>query len=173
MSLSIEHCIDRPPTTLPAAVLSRSRIGWGSSETPWITVRESSSTGRTLALKTFVQQLTELWRSQIDWDSYGALPLQQEAAINAVRFFCQVMYDRTPAPQVVPTNTGDIQLEWHIHGIDLEVEICSGGTIHCYFADLKNGKEQEWSESFNYAAALLMPFIEELTRRAMAARMAA
>lgn len=120
--------------------------------------------------ETFVRRLIELRSLQDNWDSYGALLVKHESLVNSVKLFRQVMYAETPAPQVVPTNRGNIQLEWHNYGIDLEIEICSNGSVHCDFADLRSGIEQEWSESSNYATVLLLPFIEELTQRAMTAK---
>ena len=92
-----------------------------------------------------VFQITELRSLLPGWDSYGAAIVNHKAAVNAVRLFGQIMYDETPAPQVVPTNAGKIQLEWHVHGIDLEIEISGDGSVHCYFAD--DGKhEQQFDE---------------------------
>lgn len=165
MSLSTQDRIDTRPTSLPPAILSGRIAGWGEGrETLVISVTEPCP-----MLEQFVDRIAELRTMSPNWDSYGASSITHKAAVNAVRMFCQIMYDETPPPQVVPTNSGNIQLEWHIHSIDLEIEISGDGEVHCYFADA--GKdESEWTESFNYATVLIMPFIEKLTERAMNAK---
>jgi len=168
MSLSTRDRVDSRPTSLPPAILSERISRWDEgSESLIIAVEQPCP-----VLEEFIRHITELRSLLPGWDSYGAVMVSHKAAVNAVRMFCQIMYDETPAPQVVPTNAGNIQLEWHVHGIDLEIEISADGAVHCYFAD--DGKhEQEWSESFNYAIVLVMPFIEKLTERAMSAKAAA
>jgi hypothetical protein len=169
MSLSTRDRIDSRPTSLPPAILSGRIAGWDEGDASLlITLREPCP-----VLESFIERLTELRSLPANWDSYGSLLINHKAAVNSVRLFCQIMYDETPAPQVVPTNSGNVQLEWHIHGIDLEIEICGDGSVHCFFGDKGSGREQEWSESFNYATVLVMPFIEELTGRAMLDKVAA
>lgn len=168
MSLSTRDRIDTRPTSLPPAILSGRIAGWDEDrEKLVITLTEPCP-----VFESFIDRIAELRSMAPGWDSYGAHSVTHKAAVNAVRMFCQIMYDETPAPQVVPTNLGNIQLEWHVHGIDLEIEIAGDGAVHCYFAD--NGEEHpEWTESFNYATVLIMPFIEKLTERAMSVKVAA
>lgn len=69
-----------------------------------------------------VDRLNELLDLKANWDSYGARPIQ----LGHVRLACEVLahamrYD-IPLPSIVPTNRGGIQLEWHMRGVDLEVE---------------------------------------------------
>jgi hypothetical protein len=57
------------------------------------------------------------------WDSYHAPPIRRDAGHFALEVLQGVMRPRTPPPQVVPSSSGGIQLEWHQKGIDLEVHI--------------------------------------------------
>ena len=51
------------------------------------------------------------------WDSYGAPAIAPEAVAAAQGF------------DVVPTSAGGVQLEWHRHGCDLEIEWGPDGTV--------------------------------------------
>lgn len=112
-----------------------------------------------------VEKLQLLCELSDNWDSHQAKPIEYKAAVNAIRLFCEVMYDQTPIPAIVPTVRGNIQLEWHKHGIDLEVEISECGNVIVSFEDSKTGKEDDWTESFNYGVARLREYMETLTLR--------
>lgn len=52
----------------------------------------------------------------------------------------------TPPPAVVPTNDGRVLLEWHAHGVDLEIEILSANRFHVTFEDAGGGGA--WEREF-------------------------
>ena len=70
-------------------------------------------------------RLLELLKLPANWDNEGALPIRLENVLAAIDISRDVMQSTTPAPSVVPTNRGGVQLEWHTGGLDLEVEIVS------------------------------------------------
>lgn len=70
-----------------------------------------------------------------NWDSYGAKPIDREAAIAAVEIILRAMESGDPHPAIVPTNRGGILLEWHEGGVDLEVDIRSPHSLHLSFDD--------------------------------------
>jgi hypothetical protein len=55
------------------------------------------------------------------WDAEGGLPLDFDTAMACVSFLLQKALHETPAPQIVPTSLGGLQLEWHTAGSDLEI----------------------------------------------------
>lgn len=57
------------------------------------------------------------------WDSYGGRSLDPSSILAAWRLLSAVMRDDSPAPSVVPTARGGVQLEWHRNGVDLEIEV--------------------------------------------------
>ena len=64
-----------------------------------------------------------------DWDSHGANPLAIKSIENLIILLPQGIPWDVPAPSVVPTVSGGIQLEWHRQGIDLEIEIPPSGRL--------------------------------------------
>lgn len=86
----------------------------------------------------------ELLELAPNWDSYGACPINPDHAQAAIELLMLVMQDDTPAPTVVPTNRGGVQLEWHTCGIDLEIETLSPHRFLVAFEDAITGDESEW-----------------------------
>ena len=70
----------------------------------------------------------------------------------------------TLEPTVVPTSKGSVQLEWHEHGIDLEVEILSPYRIHVSFEDELDSKNN-WERELKSDLTRLSNAILVFTRR--------
>jgi hypothetical protein len=74
-----------------------------------------------------------------------------------------------PIPDIVPTPTGGLQLEWHTAGIDLEVEIGPEGHISACYEDAAD-PEAEWEGDLGYQQSAqlnrLIHCIDEIERRA-------
>ncbi len=70
-----------------------------------------------------------------NWNSYGAVKIRKEAASNAMRLMRWPMIVKVAFPAIVPVPTGNIQLEWHESGIDLEIEIAPDGFFSISYED--------------------------------------
>lgn len=57
-----------------------------------------------------------------NWNSYGAPPIDVETAIAADMFLNKHV-------NIVPTAKGGIQLEWHVNGLDIEIEFDKKGIV--------------------------------------------
>lgn len=106
-------------------------------------------------------RISELGDLEENWDSYGARPVRPECAVMAVRFLLSYVDRDTPAPSVVPTNRGGIQLEWHRAGADLEIQIESPGRMEVFFEDERAGQE-EFTLTSNLER--LVPLLKRLSR---------
>ena len=93
-----------------------------------------------------VEQLTALISLSDDWDSYGAMAPSLEAIHTATKVISRIITDDMVVPAVVPGADGSIQLEWHVNGIDLEVEVLSDNSVYVYCVDYQH---------------LIMPIIKE------------
>src|SRR5262245_26511211 len=67
------------------------------------------------------RQLRELTELSDGWDGYGTAAPTPYTATFALLVLRKIMQSRSPAPQVVPSSVGGIQLEWHEKDIDLEL----------------------------------------------------
>jgi hypothetical protein len=92
-----------------------------------------------------------------NWNSYGALPVNHLAIGNAARLAMNSMNQLVPAPTVVPTNRGNVRLEWHRDGVDLEVEVYPTGQFTA--ASERHGEERELNGSI-YATDELKGLID-------------
>jgi len=79
--------------------------------------------------------LQELLELPANWDSYGARPIRAEVVAEAVDLLHKIVQPGTPQPAVVPTARGGLQLEWHIGGIDLEIEFEQPGRFHVSYEE--------------------------------------
>ena len=68
---------------------------------------------------------------QPDWNSYDASAIDREA-IRAAELIALAL---AHSPQIAPTATGGVQLEWHTEGIDLEIEIKKDLSIEVFYEE--------------------------------------
>jgi len=114
-------------------------------------------------LEPAVQALNELLSLPANWDSYGARPIDPKIAIFSLQLLAEMMSPTIPAPLVIPTNRGGVQLEWHTRGIDLEIEIQQPGRISACYEDHRSG--DEWEEELTSDLTRLSDTLLELSRR--------
>ena len=116
-----------------------------------------------------VDKLNAILALKENWDSYGSLRIRPETAIAAIYVLDSVMLEGTPIPSMVPTPSGNIQAEWHIFGIDLEVEITSTGNYSISYEDGTEQSEPYESDlpgqSLN-SSSPLPDLLDRLTHRA-------
>ncbi len=75
-----------------------------------------------------------------NWDSHNARPVDVDSVRTALQTLSRTMRPDTPSPQIIPTPRGTIQLEWHLRGIDLEVEALPSGLLHISCEDGESGE---------------------------------
>jgi hypothetical protein len=68
-------------------------------------------------------KLAKLTLLQRGWDGYDAAPPSVLVTAFAMSVLNSVMKPATPAPSIVPTHGGGVQLEWHVGGLDVELMI--------------------------------------------------
>jgi hypothetical protein len=100
-----------------------------------------------------------------NWDSYGANRISPKVAEATHDLLWNVMQKTTPAPQVVPSANGSIQLEWHLKRIDLEIEVKSFSKFRVFFEDAQN-EEPTWDGDVDVDLTKIVRYINLLTVRA-------
>jgi len=90
-------------------------------------------------LETAQRDINELLKLGENWDSYDAKRVNPESAAAAIRFLGLVMQDNSVLPFMVPMSSGDIQLEWHSAGVDVEVEVTQYGPTNLSIEDESAG----------------------------------
>lgn len=110
-----------------------------------------------------VRSLGGLLSLEPGWDSYGANPVDPNCVVAALELAMATLRNDSPAPSVVPTSRGALQLEWHIGGIDLEVEFLSATRICGLFEDQRTGKA--WEKDLSFDLRPLVDAISTLSQR--------
>ncbi len=81
-----------------------------------------------------------LSRLEHGWDSYGAKAPQRHLFIAGLRLVEGLLDPDVPVPQVVPTNRGGVQFEWHVGVRELEIEVVGSDRFEVYFEDETTGE---------------------------------
>jgi len=83
-------------------------------------------------------------------------------AASATTLLQTVMDEQTPIPSIVPTPPGGVQIEWHVKGIDLEIEVESTSRINVLFEDFRTGVS--WETEFTSDLRKLSQIVAMLSR---------
>jgi hypothetical protein len=107
-------------------------------------------------VKTFI----ELLELPAGWNSYSAEQIRKENVNAAIGLLGRIMRAGTPAPIVVPTVRGGVQLEWHTNGINLEIAIDSPNDISFFGEDIRTSEVPE-----NLDESSLAQWIDRISNR--------
>lgn len=104
-----------------------------------------------------VERVVALARVEAGWGGQHTLPLQRDALQAALSVLAKVMSSQSKGPQMVLTNEGGLQLEWHAAGVDLEIEVRPDGSAEVIIEDAARGLDIDGSlgEHFDTVRALL------------------
>lgn len=90
-----------------------------------------------------IDRLGELAELAPGWDGHGGDTPQPAYIIEAITFLATVMRPETPAPSIVPTSDGGLQLEWHRAGLDVEILFSPEEDNPLYIHERASGHERE------------------------------
>ena len=65
----------------------------------------------------------ELTGLPIGWDGYQGKPISLSCAKFAANLIESIYVASVPAPKLVPGSDGTLQLEWHLNGFDIEIDV--------------------------------------------------
>ena len=114
-------------------------------------------------LTPMMQAFGALLELRTGWDAYGSPPIQSAYIESALAVIFAVMRDDTPAPSVVPTSRGGVQIEWHTRGVDLEIEFETPFLIRGSFEDHRT--RQSWEKDLSFDQNALVQAIAVLSQR--------
>lgn len=106
-------------------------------------------------------KLRELISLPENWDSYGAKPINPNAAESALKLLSSIMATYAVAtPALIPRNRGGLQLEWNSSRLDLEIKIDADGTCRAYCQDYESDQESVFAIAHDYSN--LQPLVSKL-----------
>ena len=89
------------------------------------------------------RQINNLLGLPAGWDGYRGRPLAEAAVESAVLTLFEIAGDWSLAPQIFPLADGGIQMEWHVGGNSLEIEIDAIGEVHVLSVNSRGAVELE------------------------------
>lgn len=90
-----------------------------------------------------VKSLNQIGRMERNWDLAGGEPVNPHAAAAAIRFLASFASPKAPIPDLLLAPNGNLSLEWHVWGLDLEIEVGPRGIVYAHFENSSAGEEWE------------------------------
>jgi hypothetical protein len=108
-------------------------------------------------------RLEELIRLEEGWDGYTAFPVSFVNAMFAFRMLESICLPDTPAPQIVPGPSGDLQVEWHTRRGDIELWVRGPNRVHAWREASGTGEDEvlELTTDFSVVARWVQEFTEQ------------
>ena len=119
-----------------------------------------------------VAKLNDLTALDRGWDGYCAPPVSFENANFALRLLEATCGFDAPAPQIVPGTDGDLQLEWHLNSIDIELHVRAPNDVRAWRATDFTGPDGE-ETALTIDFTVVVGWIKELSESPSAAASAA
>lgn len=110
-----------------------------------------------------VARLTELVRLPFGWDGYRGVPMGLANAYFTLRMLEKICRLETDAPQIVPGDSGDLQIEWHTLKGDIELHVRSPNSVHAWRSlpgGRTDGDELELTNDFSAVAQWVKDIVE-------------
>lgn len=118
-----------------------------------------------------MSRLAHLCKLPLGWDGYRARPVSFSTAHFALSVIERICDEQTPMPSIVPGTSGDLQIEWHLEGGDIELHVRAPNDVHAWRiasgAD-ENGEELTLDVDFTIIGRWLKELLE-LQRASIAA----
>lgn len=79
----------------------------------------------------------------IGWDGYTAVPVSFATAQFAAQIIERLCVPHVPAPNIVPGSDGSLQIEWHVGGYDIELDVIEPLKVEAYRLNQQTSVEDE------------------------------
>lgn len=96
--------------------------------TPRITINDTACAWR----EDLEDRLEELIQLPEGWDGYDGRPVSFANAVFALGMLERLYMSAAPPPELVPGYNGDLQAEWHVGGVDIELHVRAPNDVHAW-----------------------------------------
>lgn len=155
-----QNKVMRPNFRLIAANAGASRVH-GYPATPRVALSDREDAWQA----TVKQRLEELIRLDEGWDGYTAFPVSFDNAMFTFEMLKSICRFDTNAPQIVPGPSGDLQVEWHTHGGDIELWVGGPYKVHAW-RSLPDGMSEEVELTSDFS--IVSQWLNQLTEPTIA-----
>ena len=102
-----------------------------------------------------IEAILPILKLRQDWDRAGGRPIDPQLVKSAIGVLSGIMEYNSIPPSVVPTSVGGIQFEWHVGGVDLEINIPPTGDAVFEFEGPNEEVEGRLPENVGVLASLI------------------
>ncbi len=126
-------------------------------------VSPPTTTGRPVWVLPTMRRLLQIAMLRRNWDGRGSARVAPDTLVFVFTLLEQSMPPNASAPDMVPLGNGGIQLIWHTHKAELEVEIVKPNEVFVFHLDHTSGAEQEirLSTQFGELSAIIWDMFRE------------
>ncbi len=113
-----------------------------------------------------MEQLEMLTQLPAGWDGYQGVHVTFENAYFTLRMLEAICGPETIAPQIVPGEAGDLQIEWHTMKGDIELHVIAPNDVSAWRAltgDDSDGEELELTNDFTAVTEWVREIAEPTT----------
>ena len=86
--------------------------------------------------KNAVSRLDELCQLEIGWDGYRGLPVSFSNAVFALKMLEAICTANSPALQIMPGPSGEVQAEWHTSSADIELYVVAPNNVMAWYKNI-------------------------------------
>lgn len=90
-----------------------------------------------------IDKLNLFCRLEEGWDGYNGKPVRLSTANFVIKMLERIYQPNFPEPQLVPGSNGDVQIEWHLEGLDLELHCLSPYNVIAWRETEATGEDGE------------------------------
>lgn len=94
-------------------------------------------------MKELASRFDEVVGLDTGWDGYSAVPVSFSIAQFAAQMVERLCIPNVPAPSLVPGSDGSLQVEWHVAGFDIELDVSAPLEVEAYRRNHDTGEEDE------------------------------
>ena len=123
-------------------------------------------------MKPVSSRLEELVRLPFGWDGYDGMPVRLETSYFVVNMLRSICPGNMPAPQLVPGQGGDVQVEWHALHSSIELHVLRPNQVTAWRTTPELGDDGE-EGSLTNDFSIIVGWIRELYQGPLIAAVAA
>jgi len=98
------------------------------------------------------QRFDEIVSLPKGWDCYSGIAVTFTTAVFAANLLERLYVDGAPAPQLVPGSDGSVQIEWHVNGFDIELDVLAPYEVSAIRHNVITGEIEELELQTDFSA---------------------
>lgn len=94
-------------------------------------------------MKELASRFDEIVGLSRGWDGYAGVPVSFSTAQFAAQMIERLCVPDVPTPSIVPGSDGSLQVEWHVGGFHIELDVTAPLEVEAYRMNQLTGEEDE------------------------------